>query len=259
MLCDDRRSRSADPGAARRHLGAAGGRLAAAGDRRVLSLTNRVPDIGAGAGDRLWNRCGHPGLAGRPRWRGSGGGSVTGAHRQGWRAGDRVRQCRLRRGRRSGLRFPDGEFDTVVVHTTLCHVPQPELVLAEAARVCARKESWPSATGITPRSPLPSVSPTRCRPASRQSRRHSSTTMAGPSAAGAASIRRVRARRYVQPRLPANLRARVHADARGSWCRHTASNARCGAELAAALKAEGGVGPSRRVLRLHRLRQLHRP
>jgi ubiquinone/menaquinone biosynthesis C-methylase UbiE len=33
------------------------------------------------------------------------------------------------------LRFPDGEFDTVVIHTTLCHIPQPELVLAEAARV----------------------------------------------------------------------------------------------------------------------------
>ncbi len=34
-----------------------------------------------------------------------------------------------------GLRFPDGDLDIVVVHTTLCHVPQPELVLAEAARV----------------------------------------------------------------------------------------------------------------------------
>ena len=33
------------------------------------------------------------------------------------------------------LRFADSEFDAVVVHTTLCHIPQPELVLAEAARV----------------------------------------------------------------------------------------------------------------------------
>ena len=33
------------------------------------------------------------------------------------------------------LRFADGDFDAVVVHTTLCHVPQPERVLAEAARV----------------------------------------------------------------------------------------------------------------------------
>jgi ubiquinone/menaquinone biosynthesis C-methylase UbiE len=33
------------------------------------------------------------------------------------------------------LRFPDHDFDAVVVHTTLCHVPQPERVLAEASRV----------------------------------------------------------------------------------------------------------------------------
>jgi len=33
------------------------------------------------------------------------------------------------------LRFADAEFDAVVLHTTLCHIPQPELVLAEAHRV----------------------------------------------------------------------------------------------------------------------------
>jgi SAM-dependent methyltransferase len=33
------------------------------------------------------------------------------------------------------LRFSAGDFDVVVVHTTLCHIPQPDLVLAEAARV----------------------------------------------------------------------------------------------------------------------------
>ena len=33
------------------------------------------------------------------------------------------------------LRFADGDFDVVVLHTTLCHVPEPELVLAEAWRV----------------------------------------------------------------------------------------------------------------------------
>lgn len=33
------------------------------------------------------------------------------------------------------LRFPDGDFDVVVCHTVLCHVPQPEHVLAEAFRV----------------------------------------------------------------------------------------------------------------------------
>ena len=33
------------------------------------------------------------------------------------------------------LRFGDDEFDVVVLHTTLCHVPEPERVLAEAFRV----------------------------------------------------------------------------------------------------------------------------
>ena len=33
------------------------------------------------------------------------------------------------------LRFADGDFDVVVCHTVLCHVPEPERVLAEALRV----------------------------------------------------------------------------------------------------------------------------
>jgi SAM-dependent methyltransferase len=33
------------------------------------------------------------------------------------------------------LRFADGDFDAVVFHTTLCHIPQPERALAEAFRV----------------------------------------------------------------------------------------------------------------------------
>jgi ubiquinone/menaquinone biosynthesis C-methylase UbiE len=33
------------------------------------------------------------------------------------------------------LRFADADFDAVVLHTTLCHVPQPERVLAEAFRI----------------------------------------------------------------------------------------------------------------------------
>ena len=42
---------------------------------------------------------------------------------------------RFEQGDGRSLRFPDGDFDTVVVHTTLCHIPQPEDVLAEASRV----------------------------------------------------------------------------------------------------------------------------
>jgi ubiquinone/menaquinone biosynthesis C-methylase UbiE len=33
------------------------------------------------------------------------------------------------------LQFADGDFDAVVVHTTLCHVPQPDRLLTEASRV----------------------------------------------------------------------------------------------------------------------------
>jgi ubiquinone/menaquinone biosynthesis C-methylase UbiE len=35
------------------------------------------------------------------------------------------------------LPFDDGSLDVVVFHTTLCHAPDPELGLAEAARVLA--------------------------------------------------------------------------------------------------------------------------
>jgi SAM-dependent methyltransferase len=36
------------------------------------------------------------------------------------------------------LPFPDEDFDAVVLHTTLCHIPQPEGVLGEAFRVLRR-------------------------------------------------------------------------------------------------------------------------
>ena len=39
------------------------------------------------------------------------------------------------RGDGRALRFGDDEFDVIVLHTTLCHVPEPDQVLAEAFRV----------------------------------------------------------------------------------------------------------------------------
>jgi ubiquinone/menaquinone biosynthesis C-methylase UbiE len=39
------------------------------------------------------------------------------------------------------LQFPDGSFDVVVFHTTLCHVPEPERALKQAARVL-RPGGW---------------------------------------------------------------------------------------------------------------------
>jgi ubiquinone/menaquinone biosynthesis C-methylase UbiE len=60
------------------------------------------------------------------------------------------------------LSFDDDSFDAVVVHTTLCHVPEPERLLAEALRVLRRRGSlalfdgdYATATVATgPRDPL---------------------------------------------------------------------------------------------------------
>jgi len=65
------------------------------------------------------------------------------------------------------LRFADEDFDVVVVHTSLCHIPQPEQVLTETFRVL-RSARWPCSTAITPRSPWPSESPTHYKRASRR-------------------------------------------------------------------------------------------
>ena len=49
------------------------------------------------------------------------------------------------------LPFADGGFDVVVLHTTLCHVPQPEQVLAEAFRVLRPDGTVTLATATTAR------------------------------------------------------------------------------------------------------------
>ncbi|HET6750672.1 MAG TPA: methyltransferase domain-containing protein [Actinomycetes bacterium] len=57
--------------------------------------------------------------------------------------------------------------DVVVCHTVLCHVPEPDRVLAEAFRVLRSGGPWRSATGTTPRPPWRSVRSTPFRTASR--------------------------------------------------------------------------------------------
>ncbi len=46
-----------------------------------------------------------------------------------------IKNLSFREGDGRALPFGDGEFDVVVIHTVLCHVPQPERVLTEAFRV----------------------------------------------------------------------------------------------------------------------------
>jgi ubiquinone/menaquinone biosynthesis C-methylase UbiE len=66
------------------------------------------------------------------------------------------------------LRFGDGDFDVVVCHTVLCHVPEPERVLTEALRVLRPGGTLAgSATGTTPRPPWRSVRAIPSRTASR--------------------------------------------------------------------------------------------
>ena len=65
------------------------------------------------------------------------------------------------------LRFADGDFDVVVCHTVLCHVPEPSACSPKRSGCCARVGPWRSATGTTPRPPWRSVRPTPFRTASR--------------------------------------------------------------------------------------------
>ena len=78
------------------------------------------------------------------------------------RALDRSANVRFVEGDTRALGFQDGSVDAVVFHTTLCHVPGPELALGEAARVL-RPGGWlaifdgdyaTTTVAVTPADPL---------------------------------------------------------------------------------------------------------
>ena len=52
-----------------------------------------------------------------------------------------IENLSFREGDGRSLPFGDAEFDVVVIHTVLCHVPEPERVLAQAFRVL-RPAGW---------------------------------------------------------------------------------------------------------------------
>ena len=55
--------------------------------------------------------------------------------------GKHLRGLTFMRGDARSLTFPDASFDLVVFHTTLCHIPSPEVALQEAHRVL-RPDGW---------------------------------------------------------------------------------------------------------------------
>ena len=62
------------------------------------------------------------------------------------------------------LPLEDGSVDIIMFHTTLCHVPSPELALTEAARVPdVGRLASPSSTAITRRPPARAATSTRSR------------------------------------------------------------------------------------------------
>ena len=159
------------------------------------------------------------------------------------------------------LRFADDDFDAVVVHTTLCHVPQPERVLAEASRILRPGGTLAVFDGdyATITVALGESDPLQA----------CIETMKAAFINDPWLVRRLptllrsvgfRSPRFAKPRLHADVRSRVHADTCRPWRRHARV---VGAHRPRRLPVTEGRGSaasrSRRVLRLHRVRELHLP
>ena len=137
----------------------------------------RVAEIGCGPGPVA------RALASRP-----GVGTVVGVDpspiflAKGRELDPRSLESLLRRGRCTSAAAGDESLDTAVFHTTLCHIPGPELALAEAARVLGKGDYSRSSTAIMRRQHALAATSTR---SSRAPKPVSSTwsTTAGSSAA----------------------------------------------------------------------------
>jgi ubiquinone/menaquinone biosynthesis C-methylase UbiE len=137
------------------------------------------------------------------------------------------------------LQFPDRSFDVVVFHTTLCHVPEPERALGQAARVL-RPGGWlavfdgdyaTTSVAISPADPLQA-----CVDAWVSSSVHDPwlvRRLPGLLEAAGFSLARIRSFGYVETGearyVPTIVDRGAAALVTGGWI---------GGELAAALKAE---------------------
>jgi SAM-dependent methyltransferase len=109
------------------------------------------------------------------------------------------------------LPFADDGFDAVVFHTTLCHVPEPEVMLHEAVRIlrpggCLAVFEGDYATGT-----LATRAGDRSTPVPGVSRALRARSLAGTAAAGAGASGGRSYRVRAQLRLCRNVQAWVHA------------------------------------------------
>ena len=109
------------------------------------------------------------------------------------------------------LPFAYNAFDAVVFHTTLCHVPEPEVMLHEAVWISGRVVALRYSKATTPQAHSPREPETRSTPVPGVSRALRARSLAGTAAAGAGASGGRSYRVRAQLRLCRNVQAWVHA------------------------------------------------